>query len=80
MRVYKIVCDELNPCLLAVLLNRTTLQMFVDDVRGSKKIPRAMIENLAQFCFQKPHSEGHSRPSMLHVFPKVAVWLTREVV
>ena len=56
--------------------------MFVDDVRGSKKIPRAraMIKNLAQFCFQKPHSEGHSRPSMLHVFPKEPVWLTREVV
>ena len=54
--------------------------MFVDDVRGSKKIPRAMIEILAHFCFQKPHSGGHNRPSMLHVFLKVAVWLTREVV
>ena len=67
-------------CAITIWLSWATLQMFVDNVRGSKKIPRAMIKNWGQLWFEKGHSERHSLSSDVNIFLKNGIQLTREVV
>ena len=47
-------------------LGRIKLQICVNNDRGSKKIPRAMMEKWGQLCFGKHHSDSRSLPSLLN--------------
>ena len=53
---------------MANQLCRITLNMCVDNVIGSKNIPRVMMENWGQLCFEKHHSDRLVLHSMLKVF------------
>ena len=52
---------------------RITLNMCVDNVVGSKNIPRAMMENWGQLCFEKRHSDRRVLHSMLKFFLRMAL-------
>ena len=54
-------------------LGRITLQICVNNDRGSKKIPRAMMEKWGQLCFGKLHSDSRSLPSMLYNSPRIVI-------
>ena len=47
-------------------LGRIKLQICVNNDRGSKKIPRAIMEKWGQLCFGKLHSDSRSLPSLLY--------------
>ena len=50
---------------------RIKLQICVNNDRGSKKIPRAMMEKWGQLCFGKLHSDSRSLPSLLYNSPRI---------
>ena len=58
-------------------LGRIKLQICVNNDtiidRGSKKIPRAMMEKWGQLCFGKLHSDSRSLPSLLYNSPRIVI-------
>ena len=44
-----------------------TLEICFNNDRGSKKIPRAMMEKWGQLCFKIHHSDSRSLPSMSEI-------------
>ena len=54
-------------------LGRIKLHICVNNDRGSKKIPRAMMEKWGQLCFGKLHSDSRSFPSLLYNSPRIVI-------
>ena len=54
-------------------LGRIKLQICVNNDRGSKKIPRAMMEKWGQICFGKLYSDSRSLPSLLYNSPRIVI-------
>ena len=54
-------------------LGRIKLQICVNNDRGSKKIPRAMMEKWGQLCFGKLHSDSRSLPSFSYISSRIVI-------
>ena len=54
-------------------LGRIKLQICVNNDRGSKKIPRAMMEKWGQLFFGKLHSDSRSLPSFSYNSSRIVI-------